>query len=120
MFGIEQWWRSNMVDKSLQNTSAPERVDKIKVYTGLQNLVAATKLPLCKSDNFWTICEGHKKPLGKMDGFAIRGQSNLAIWQEKKRISLDAAIQRINIEEWKDIATQEKPKFEKLKSFYAD
>ena len=120
MFGIEQWWRSNMVDKSLQNTSAPERVDKIKVYTGLQNLVAATKLPLCKSDNFWTICEGHKRPLSNMDGFVIRGQSNLAIWQEKKQVSLDAAIQRINIDEWEAIAAQYKPKFEKLNSFYAD
>lgn len=120
MFGIEQWWRTNMVDKSLQNTPTPERVDRIKECTGLQNLAAATKLPFCKSDNFWTICQGHKKPLGMIDGLTIRGQSNLAIWQEKKQISFDAAIQRIKIDEWEAIAAQDKPKFEKLKSFYAD
>lgn len=61
-------------------------------------MVAAKPMPLCKSTEFWTICEGYKKPLDPLEGFRIYSSYELKPWQESKYLSLDAVLERVGIE----------------------
>lgn len=103
--GWERWWADSIVnifkkltDKKASFLNADERVNLLKENTGITGLIAAAPLRYCKSSEFWTICEGHKKPLDPLEGFKIFSSFELKPWQEHKYLSFDAIVERIGIE----------------------
>jgi hypothetical protein len=103
--GWHRWWADSILtifkeltDKKLSFLSADERVSLLIENTGITGLVAAKPLLHCKSTEFWTICEGHKKPLDPLEGFKIFSSSEPKPWQESKYLSLDAILERIGVE----------------------
>lgn len=117
---IEKWWKEVVnPDLYLRSTSAIERVDKIKQTTDLTQLVAASKIDKADSNEFWTICKGHGRPLDPVDGLLIQGQDNLYSWQEPEYVSVDAALWRKNIDNWLDVADVEKERYAELKLLYS-
>ncbi len=120
MYSIEKWWEETIgEDVRLQPISASKRVDILKEKLGLKGLVAANKIEKARSDQFWTICQGLKRPLDPIDGLLIVGQENAFPWQSKQYVSYEAAINRISVENWKDVAANEKDKLDQLKTFYS-
>lgn len=116
---IENWWRNNIIDKSLQGTDGDERVERIIKFTGLNNLVEANKLPGCRSNSFWYICSGYKKPIGELDFYTVKTKKLKDYsWQEKGTICMDAVVNEINIKEWEDISYSEKDRFTKWSKYY--
>lgn len=117
---IEKWWNEEICsDLYLRSTSAIDRVNKINQATGLTQLVAATKIDKAESDEFWTICKGHRLPLDPVDGLLIQGQDNLYSWQEPEYVSIDAALWRKNIDNWLDVADVERERYAELKVLYS-
>jgi hypothetical protein len=104
----ERWWW-NLIDKgwwkklnskipSLQSLNAEERVKFLKDITGLANLVPAKPIKEAYQTNFQTICQFYKKPLDPVDGVTIKEKEPF-MWQEKRYLSIDAALQRLGEEE---------------------
>jgi hypothetical protein len=103
--GWHRWWADSIIsifktlsDKKLSFINANERVKLLEDKTGIKGLIAAKPLPKCISTEFWTICEGYKKPLDPLEGFKIFSSHELKPWQENKYLSLEAIIERIGIE----------------------
>ncbi len=120
MYNIEHWWDEAIGEGlRLQPTSASKRVDLLKGKLGLDGLVPANKIEKARSDQFWIICQGLKRPLDPIDGLFVSGQENAFPWQSKQYVSHEAAINRISIEDWKDVAASEKDKLDQLKTFYS-
>ena len=93
------WWRSLSSDlPSLSVLNANERVAKLKEYTGLQGLVAATPMAESYGDRFQTICEVSRQPLDPIDGVVMDEKERLP-WQERRYLSVDAALERRGQEE---------------------
>lgn len=104
MFRIYEWW-NNLSPRLLRSLSANERVQIIKEKLKLNQLKVASKEPLADSDYFWTICKGSNQPIDEIDGLVITGQSNLYPWEESSFVSINTALNRINIDRWKDISS---------------
>lgn len=104
MFKICEWW-NNISSQLLRSLSASERVQIIKNKLGLDKLQIATKEPLADSDYFWTICKGSNQPIDEIDGLVIAGQSNLYPWEESSFVSINTALNKINIDAWKDVSS---------------
>lgn len=102
--GWVRWWSDLINDffkkisegRRLPLLNAKERVEIISNHFNLKALIHASPLPFCKSSKFWTICEGHKKPLDPLEGYRIFETGDLKPWQEPKYISFDAAVKRID------------------------
>lgn len=100
--GWERWW-ADMVQSQfkeiagtrLTTLNAEERVQLLIQNTGLENLVPAKPIQYCSSTEFWTICEGHKKPLDPLEGFKVYESTDLKPWQEPKYLSFDAIVSHI-------------------------
>jgi hypothetical protein len=103
MFKINYWW-SGFSKKPLRTLSSNERIEIIKDKLQLPEVKPIEKLPMADSSHFWTICKGTNKPIDEIDGLIISGQSNLYPWQEYEYVSLNAAVNNINIENWKDLS----------------
>ena len=117
---VEKWWIESVgALTSLRTTSAALRVQSIKNYSGLCNIVVATKIDKAESDEYWTVCKGYGKPLDTIDGLLICGQENLYPWQEPEYVSIDAALKKKGINNWHDLADIEKEHYEELKVIYA-
>lgn len=120
MHKIQEWWNSLAEDNVfLKSTSASERVRIIIEKTGLMNLMPAVRIKSSRSEEYWTICKGHNRPLDPIDGLLITGQDNLYSWQEPEYVSVDAALRRINKTQWKDIAEIEQENFNILKRVFS-
>lgn len=120
MHKIQEWWKS-FAPKNvyLRSTSASERVRIIKEKTGFSNLIPAARIEKSRSEEYWTICKGHNRPLDPLDGLLIIGQDNLYSWQEPEYVSVDAALYRFNKAQWKDIAEIERDHFDVLKKIFS-
>lgn len=118
MFEIEKWWNSQDTNEPLISTPAGERVSIIKEQFGIRGIVPATPIEKANSDLFWTVCKGYHKPLDTIDGLAIQGQENLFSWQEPEYVSFEAALNRKNKKEWKEIADVERYHFSKIVEYY--
>lgn len=116
---VDKWWTETIkADSYLRSTPANERVDKIKEKLKLDQLIVAQKIDKSESDEFWTICKGYNRPLDPIDGLLVQGQDNLYPWQEPEYVSVDAALKRKNISNWKDVADIEKEHFDELKVIF--
>lgn len=117
---VEKWWIESVgAHTSLRMTSSTLRVQIIKEYSGLCNIVVATKINKAESDEFWTVCKGYGKPLDTIDGLLICGQENLYPWQEPEYVSIDAALKKKGVNHWHDLADVEKEHYEELKVIYS-
>lgn len=122
--GWNRWWadKINIAFKEisggirLTSLNAAERVKKLVEFSRLKDLKAAEPLPYCNSSNFWTICEGHKKPLDPIEGFRVFESSDLKPWQEAKYISFDAEVNRIGKERGLRIHPSEKDRITSIKA----
>lgn len=103
MFRIYEWW-NNISPKLLRSLSASERVQIIKEKSGFSKLETASREPLADSDYFWTICKGSNQPIDEIDGLVIAGQSNLYPWEESSFVSINTALNKVNIDAWKDVS----------------
>jgi hypothetical protein len=113
------WWSEIYgEDMVLRSLGASERVKLLKEKFGNLQLNVQEKSEKSKSDKFWTICKGRNIPIDTIDGFLVCDQDNSYPWQEKEYISIDEALRPKNIEKWKDIATIEKNRLQKLKDLY--
>jgi hypothetical protein len=93
---IEQiWWPSlgNKV-RPLSVYDAEERVERIREYTGLKDLIVAEPFLPSYSNKFYTICEHHRCPLDPLDG-VILDEPEPEPWQNRRYLSLDAALKRL-------------------------
>lgn len=116
---IDEWWNKVLkADISLRSSTAKDRVERIKVFSRLDNLKVAEKIEKSNSDEFWTVCMAYNRPLDPVDGLLIQGQDNLYPWQEPTYVSIDAALKRRNIDRWKGVADIEREYFEELKVVY--
>ena len=92
-YGIENWWLTNSgTDIGLRRLNAEQRVERIKAFTGIENLRAESKLDFSKSSNFWTICKSTFRPIDPIDGLELH-QRELYAWQEKEYISILAGLE---------------------------
>ena len=108
MPAIEDWWSTYISNDNLRSMSAINRVSLLKEKLNLSELQAACPIDRAESDAFWTICQGYKRPIDTTDGLLIDGQENLYPWQEPEYVSIDAALRRRNIAEWKDVSVIER------------
>ena len=116
---VEKWWNETVKAESrLRSTSAKDRVNVLKLFTNLSNLVAAQKIEKAESDEFWTVCKGYDKPIDTIDGLLICGQENLYPWQDYEYVSVDAALKKKNNAQWHSLADIEKEHYEELKQYY--
>lgn len=102
--GWKRWWSDILIKEfkkmsdglHLSSLNAKQRVDILIKKTGLKDLIPAEPIELCVSTEFWTICEGHKKPLDPLEGLLVYEKSEIKPWQENKYISFHAAeVERI-------------------------
>ena len=119
MSKVKTWWNEHISEEPLRTIGAHQRVALLKEKLGIENLVAATRIDKAQSEDFWTICQGHKRPIDTIDGLIIIGQDNLYPWQEPKYVSIDAALKRTNLDDWKGVATSEIMYLNKLKQKYS-
>ncbi len=116
---LEKWWNDTIKEKSrLRTTSAKVRVEKIKEFYHLSNIVAASVIDKANSQDFWTVCKGYGKPLDTIDGLLISGQDNLYPWQEPEYVSIDAALKKKGVSHWHSLADVEKTHIEELKIIF--
>lgn len=116
---IEKWWKNAInPDVRVRSISAADRVTLIKEALHLSGLIAANRLDKADSDEFWTVCKALNKPIDTIDGLLIEGQDNLYPWQESEYVSIEAALNRTNIDVWKRLADIEKERYDDLKIFY--
>lgn len=102
-FGWERWWADLVITQfkdfsplRLAMLNAEERVKILIDSTGIRGLIPAKPITLCNSTEFWTICEGYKKPLDPLEGFKVFESVDLKPWQESKYISFQASeVERI-------------------------
>lgn len=94
------WWVSLEENKQsvvpLSNLTAEQRVERLKVYLELANLVPLKPIKEGYSTRFHTICAVDETPLDPIDGVLISdpdGKEPLS-WQDRRYISMDAALSR--------------------------
>lgn len=102
--GWERWWTDRVIQLFMVfskgqhpvSLNAKQRVEIIIENTKLNDLVPAEPIELCVSTEFWTICEGYKRPLDPLEGLVVYEKSEIKPWQENKYISFHAAeVERI-------------------------
>jgi hypothetical protein len=76
----------------LRRLIAPERVEKLKEITRLENLNPIKKLKHSCSENYWTICKEKKAAIDPIDGLELN-ERDLYPWQEKEYISIWAGLE---------------------------
>lgn len=94
----KKWWRGfDSKSPSLQSLNAEGRVKLLREKTGLVNLFPAKPIKDNYQTNYQTICQHYKKPLDPIDGVTIKEKEPF-MWQEKRYLSVDAALQRLGEE----------------------
>jgi hypothetical protein len=125
--GWERWWADVVISifkektgEKLSFLKAEERVEILKKVFHIENLVAAKPLKHNVSSEFWTICEGYKRPLDPLEGFRIQTTQELKPWQDSKYLSLDAILEQIGIDKGLKYHYSEKERIEELKRNLGD
>lgn len=112
---VEQWWKESINSESyLRSTPATERVKMIKEKFGIANIYPSEKIEKSDSEEYWTICKGYNRPLDPVDGLIIDGQENLYPWQDSEYVSIDAALRKKNVDNWKKVAKIEEVRLSEL------
>ena len=116
---VENWWNEVIqAETYLRSTPATERVELIKSKLNLNDIQPAQKIEKADSEDFWTVCKGYNRPLDTIDGLVIDGQENLYPWQEPEYVSVEAALNRKNIEDWVKVAKLEMEHLKELQKIY--
>jgi hypothetical protein len=114
-YKLESWWKSTFEESEhLKYTTATKRVSQLIEKTGLQNLIPATKLPLCHSEEFWTVCIGYDQPIAIEDTFRTKNEPRY-VWQDEEYISMSAALEREKGIDIKFINILDKKRFQEAK-----
>lgn len=122
--GWKRWWSDKVIDRFMEfskgqhpvSLNAEQRVEIIMAMTELKDLVPARPIELCVSTEFWTICEGHKRPLDPLEGLVVFEKSEIKPWQENKYISFHAAeVERIGRDKGLRPHPSEKERIEEIK-----
>lgn len=91
----KRWWSDFAADHSSPlYLRASERVEMIESITQTKNLQPYTGIRPEYQTDFQTICEYYRKPLDTIDGVTIKEKEPF-MWQEKRYLSLDAALRRL-------------------------
>jgi hypothetical protein len=116
-FGVEKWCEEKFGDISLQNTPSSKRVNLLKnALPDLQNLVPASPIEYCNSDEFWTVCYATKKPLDYFDGFKTNVHLHYE-WQEPIYVSNFAVLEYGNKVEGKwELSPTEMSRYREFKN----
>lgn len=89
-----KWWRGLTKEMpALSALGASARVERLRQLTGLTNLAAAKPIKKFYGDRFQTLCQYYQRPLDPVDGVII-SEPDPAPWQERRYISIDAALER--------------------------
>ncbi len=89
-----EWWRSlKKNNPSLSTLPAHKRIEILKEKTNLYDLITARPLRDGYDTKYYTLCEYYQKPLDPTDGVII-DEKEPAPWQERRYISIDAALER--------------------------
>jgi CheY-like chemotaxis protein len=116
---IEVWWGNKISsEENLRTLPAERRVALLKQKLKLDNLTPLTKSEKSSSSAFWVVCKAQKIPIDTIDGLLISGQDSCFPWQEKEYICIEEALRPSKLNMWKDVATIEKNRLQKLKDFY--
>ena len=109
-YGIEkEWWFSiSGQNASLSLLNAQERVQILKQATQIRTLVAASPIIPQYHTRFYTICEHYQKPLDPVDGVIIAEKPEP--WQERRYLSLDAALKNLGNDIFPDATETERLK----------
>lgn len=87
---LEQKWNDLVENKNpLRSLSALKRVELLRQFSGLQNLVEAQPIRPEYSTEYWTVCQKTQKPIDPRDGFLLK-RSIAYPWQEQSLVSLEA------------------------------
>jgi hypothetical protein len=112
-FKLESWWKYFFGTDDLRILKAQERVEMLNNKFGI-NLKSADKIPFCKGTEFWTVCNGTKKPIDPIDGFII-GEYLKYPWQEPQYVSAFAELEKQDTSSWR-INIMDRDRFKKIKS----
>lgn len=92
---VEQsWWRSlNDLQGPLSALEADERVARIIEQSGLKQFTPTSPIRPEYGKKYYAICEYYKRPLDPIDGVII-DEPEPEPWQDRRYLSLDAALER--------------------------
>lgn len=114
-YGLTRWW--NDLKNSPQNLGkldADARVNFMIKVSKLKALKAAVPIAEGYSSRFWTVCAGLEMALDPIDGFIIK-EEDPKPWQERKYISIKAALERIHHNKGLRIHPSEKERYNEIK-----
>lgn len=83
---LDEWCRKDLKVRSLIGLPAEKRIIKLRNFTKLNELVAASPIKENYSTNYWTICQVQRTPLAPIDGLILK-QNNRQPWQEYLYVS---------------------------------
>jgi len=124
--GWERWWSDLVIafferlsgGKDLASLNAEQRVAILIENTECKKLVFAKPIDYCVSTEYWTVCEGHKRPLDPLEGLIVYEKSELKPWQENKYISFHAAeVERLGRDRGLKPHPMEEDKIAAMKDF---
>lgn len=98
-FKLEEFWEKNFPTTDLRTTGAPAKVLLLNTKFNLK-LVNAQKIKFCSSDEFWTICQGLKRPLDPANGFII-SEGSRNPWLEEEYVSGIAELEKEDKNAWR-------------------
>lgn len=91
---VNSWWNEKISsENSLRRLNSQERVELLKSKLELETLIPLKKTEHSISSNFWTICKQSNQPLDPFDGIELL--NDYLPWQEKKYISIDSALEKM-------------------------
>lgn len=102
----KEWWKSlNKEFPPLSSLPAQERIRILREVTGFNDLVAAIPINDSYGTKFYTLCEYYQKPLDPIDGIIIE-EDDPSPWQNRRYLSLDAALERLGEPQLKPHSTE--------------
>lgn len=91
----KRWWNNFAGEQSSPlYLTASERVTILKSATQVEDLQPYAGIHSDYQTNFQTICQYYRKPLDTIDGVTIKEREPF-MWQEKKYLSVEAALRRL-------------------------
>lgn len=112
---VEKWWqRLSPSERSLQLLPASKRVEILRKQTKLAGLEIANPVDVGYSECFWTLCSALARPLDPLDGFIVAGEEPRP-WQERRYISIKAAVERTGYTEGLRVAPIERERLLRYK-----
>lgn len=111
---VTNWWEEIFGNNNLRSLTAEERVSLISKKLKLKRLNPAAPIDAAYRTSFWTLCEGFHRPLDPIDGLVVDGPEPEP-WQEKRYISIRAALERVGHRDGLRVHLLERDRLEELK-----